>query len=488
MGGGFATIPQIAVDVPVSTTPPRQARVAPQIASPDALAEGQVGEGLGKLGDILAVQYQHKQILDGEFVTEGVRNKFAELRAQNASLPGDQQAATFQQQSNDIVKAAVNDPANSHIKGYLQSELPKQQGLYYRDAVEAGAHQTMQEQTKQALFMGKQTADTAGANYTIDAKGNFTDGPLAQAAEQKYFNTINALYGKNPNTVSDMMAAYNQAKVEKRVQSVAVNNPDQLKDYLKTLPPGMLDGQQESAALSLANTTMSQAAKQLDIAYGASRAQEVAYQNQYIQQHGQPDMARANAALEGGKWDGKDFANVVGRDYEKQTPPSVQSVIEHRIQNISSIDDADNLKADIQAGVHNKEINGGDGFRYESMIAQQVRQIKTPAGQANITALGQLKANYMPSSPADGRLIGRIQGVNPFAQAAAKAEMIYRASVYGHPAEPPQFYIDKMQAAEKAVPRPVRASSTPPPPPPKVPDALAAAYADYLRRHPERAP
>jgi hypothetical protein len=485
MGSGFAQIPQIGVDVPVSTTPPRQARVAPQIASPDALAEGQIGEGLGKLGDILAVQYQHKQILDGEIVTEGVRNKFAELRAQNAGLPGDQQAATFQQQSSDIVKAAVNDPANSHIKGYLQSELPKTQSLFYRDAVEAGAHQAMQDQHQQTTLLGKTAANTAGGDYTINPDGTFADGSLAQAAEGRYKSTVDALYGRNPAIVSDLMVTYQQQKLEKRMQAVAENDPDKIGAFLKSLPPGMIDGNQQMAAISHANTTMTQAAKQLDISYGASRAQEVAYQNQYIQQHGQPDMARANAALEGGKWDGKDFANVVGRDYEKQTPPSVQSVIEHRIQNISSEADADNLKADIQAGVRNKEINGGDGFRYESAIAQQLRQIKTPAGQANITALGQLKANYMPSSPEDARLIGRIQGVNPFAQAAAKAEMIYRASVYGHPAEPAQFYIDKMQAAEKAVPRPVRASSTPPPPPPVVSDSVKAAYAAYLKAHPE---
>jgi hypothetical protein len=238
MGGGFAQIPQIEQTVPVQDVPPRYARTAPQIPAPLAKEQAQIGEGLGELGKIAAIQYQHKQILDGEIVTEGVRNKFAELRAQNASLPGDQQAATFQQQSSDIVKAAVNDPANSHIKGCLQSELPKTQGLYYRDAIEAGAHQAMQDQHQQTTLLGKTAANTAGGDYTINPDGTFADGSLAQAAEGRYKSTVDALYGRNPATVSDLMVTYQQQKLEKRMQAVAENDPRQDRRILEIAAAG----------------------------------------------------------------------------------------------------------------------------------------------------------------------------------------------------------------------------------------------------------
>lgn len=267
-----------------------------------------------------------------------------------------------------------------------------------------------------------------------------------------------------------------------------MNDPTQIVNYLKSLPPGAIDGQQEMAAISLANNTMTQAHKQLDINQGQAEAAAVAYQQKYVAANGHPDMARLIADRESLVIGDKTFANIAGRAYETPTLPSVQSTVENRIKNLSSINDAETLLADIHAGALNKEINGGDAFRYESTVRQQIRQMKTPAGQANIQALGQLKAFYMPVSREDGRLATKISGANPFAQAAAKAEMTYRALVYGHPGEPPQFYIDAMQKAEKASPRPgseTKPPTTPAALPPKVPDALAAEYARERKLHPE---
>jgi hypothetical protein len=616
MGSGFASIPQIGTDVPVSTTPPRQARVAPYVPAPGAEQLKQVGEGLGQLGNVLAVQYEHRQILDGEIVTEGIRNKFAELRAQNAALPGDQQASTFQQQSNEIIKAAVNDPANSHIKGYLQSELPKTQGIYYRDALEAGAHQTMQEQYKQTGLLGKTTANTAGGDYQMlpasyarneefakpgpyqtnlapadEAKfqqwvgsnkvnfnpndpnadydmrgywkdvaskgGNqtainstdgklhfpdtyktpfdasfsaeskyatpdnpfkwkgetlvdqrsgksvyqtgqpggedqgknmiFTDGPLAQAAEERYKSTVDALYGKNPAIVSDLMATYQQQKLEKRLQAVAEKDPTNIGSFIAALPPGAIDGNQIQAAYSHANEAMALPQRQLDAAHANLRANEVTYQQQYIAKNGQPDVQRANDASKFNKWEAGDYRSIMGRDYEMETPPAVKALYDKQVGDLKSVDEAEQLKNNLHAAGAFKEMNGGDVQQYLGKVDEQIKQIKTPAGQAKILAEEALKDYYRPANFREtfGEHRNALEG------AYSNALANFRAAILSHPDDANAIW-DDVRKMKTAYPRPTLAMPataaptprpTPTPTPTPVDDATKAAFKAWFMTH-----
>jgi hypothetical protein len=485
--GGFAQIPQIQQTVGVADVPPRYARTAPQIPAPEAKGEAQVGEGLGKLADILAVQYQHKQILDADTVSNGVRQGLTQALVDVKQLPGDQQADAFKQKSNDILQAALTDPQNAHIAGYLQSELPKMGAQYADEALRAGASQTMQEHHQQVVFNGKQTANLSGADYKIDAQGNFNDGEIAKAAEQNFVTQVNSMYGKNPNVANEILAGYQQQKLEKRMQSVAENDPMQIGAFIKGLPPG-IDPLQLQAAFTHANQSLEKDAHLLDANYAQARGKAMQYQNDFIAKNGHPDMDQLEKDARNLTIRPEDYTHITGMEYQRPTDPATLESYKDRIANVHSQDDINNLKVDIGFAGANRLINGRDVSPLQSLLNQQEVRVKTPAGQADIKARDALKAHYEPVTREDQRLEARYPGI--FRRSYERALANYDSDTFGKPTDPAK-YTGALDGATKAVPRPGGPPSAtkvePVTPAHEVDDATKAAFKAWLATHPEAA-
>lgn len=171
MGAPPSSIPQIAPTVGVPDSPPRYARTAPQIPSPQGEAIARAGRGLGELtsnlGGILAVQQRHQQILDADTAEEGYKSQMAGVVAQSKQLQGNQQAPFVAEQSNKIAQQMLDDPNNSHIAGYLGTRLPAIGGIFRAQAMEAGIAQTAREHDDQFQQIGKNLAAQAAPDFQV---------------------------------------------------------------------------------------------------------------------------------------------------------------------------------------------------------------------------------------------------------------------------------------------------------------------------------
>src|SRR6266851_3503342 len=299
--GGFAQIPQIGETVPTPTIPnrPRPPLLnVPEIVNP--IAEGlrgavRAGESLNRIGDILAVQARHKNILDADAAEERYKDQIAKVYADAKQLPGDQWASTVQQQGNEISQKMIGDPANAHISGYLQQRLPAIQGSIYRDALMAGTAQTAREQDTQLKALGTKLAGAAGGDFGVAQDGSITEGPESVAARTKYAGMIDQMWPKNPQAAAFYKQQFEDQATVERAQALARNhcslilelllverrrkqqfedqatveraqalarNPDAahpalLQDFIKA-NPGKFTPQQESSLLSAQTTAIGQ--------------------------------------------------------------------------------------------------------------------------------------------------------------------------------------------------------------------------------------
>jgi soluble cytochrome b562 len=374
--GEFAQIPQIQQTVGVADVPPRYARTAPQIPAPEAKGEAQVGEGLGKLADILAVQYQHKQILDADTVSNGVRKGLTQALVDVKQLPGDQQADAFKQKSNDILQAALTDPQNAHIAGYLQSELPKMGAQYADEALRAGASQTMVDHHNQVTINGKTAANIAGPNFVIKPDGTFANNAQADAVEQNHLGMIQALYGKNPNTANALIANYNQDKSLNRAQAIARNpdpsNPGALDSFLNQ-NSGRFTASEVGALQRVSDMAVREPIRQSETAHALARAQTVTKLDGMMNAHDPGLVQAATEAYHDGmisQQEGRIYTH--GKIFD-DSAPGVVDFWKDRITNDPNSVSA----ADIQA-IDPNTINGPDRNRLIAWRTDTLEAAKKP--------------------------------------------------------------------------------------------------------------
>jgi hypothetical protein len=229
--------------------------------------------------------------------------------------------------------------------------------------------------------------------------------------------------------------------------------------------------------------------RQLDAAHANLRANEVTYQQQYIAKNGQPDAQRANEASKFNKWEAGDYRSIMGRDYEMETPPEVKALYDQQITGAKSTDELEQIKSNLHAAGAFKEMNGGDVQAYLGKVDAQMKQVKTPAGQAKILAEQALKDYYAPTNfleqdPAFGR---RTVLEKSYGEAVAH----FRAAILAHPDDAGAIW-DDVRKLKAAYPRPTfggakPATPTPTPTPAPVDGATAAAFKAWLLTGPGRA-
>ncbi len=499
--GGFAQIPQIGETVPTPTIPnrPRPPLLnVPEIVNP--IAEGlrgavRAGESLNRIGDILAVQARHKNILDADAAEERYKDQIAKVYADAKQLPGDQWASTVQQQGNEISQKMIGDPANAHISGYLQQRLPAIQGSIYRDALMAGTAQTAREQDTQLKALGTKLAGAAGGDFGIAQDGSITEGPASVAARTKYAGMVDQMWPKNPQAAAFYKQQFEDQATLERAQALARSpdaaHPTLLQDFIKA-NPGKFTPQQESSLLSAQTTAIGAPVRAMEANAGAARMAAIQYQQNYIKQNGQPDMDRLNNDAAHRVIDDKDFRGFTGYDYTVATAPDVLDGWHQRIASASSEDEINGIQRDIGLAGATRQLDGRSASELNLELHQHLTGIKTPAGQANIRARAAIDSNYYPETRQDRIMEMRQPGA--FARARQQATMAYEAAIYGHPAEAPSFYQKAMEDAVKANPRPSR-GGTPaarpplaPGPTPAITDDDARKIAAYMKAHPEAMP
>jgi hypothetical protein len=485
MGSGFATIPQIDASVPVQATSSRVARGVLPAAQPEQLR--QAAQGVGEIGRILQVQYEHKQILDAETVADGVRNKFTELRAKNADLPGDQQASTFQQQSNEIVKAAIDDPANGHIKDYLQHELVKQQNEYYRDSIMAGIAKTAQEHFKQVDKGGKQTAIIAGADYVAKPDGTFSDGPTAQAVEQKHFNTIDALYGRNPEIANELKDTYQQQKIFERAQAIALNDPKNLTAFLKS-PQSAEMGQGAKTTLLLKSLQIQDLAeKKVNVDMNNLEAQTF---NKFLSDKatGTLDENAVVKARDAQLLKGDHAEFLVGHPIqapETPTDPAVKADVEARTASAPSAFALDALAASLSG---KRGLTESDRAIQRDKIEKQKALLETPVKQAEDRYKADLRTYYEPTTGAERRdRHGVLKNATTLGDAMWEAGVSEIKAKGGSPEQQTTALLrlkaDVMKAHQKPTGEALRGETMPVPTTSAVPPGVPALSPEEIMNH-----
>jgi hypothetical protein len=250
----------------------------------------------------------------------------------------------------------------------------------------------------------------------------------------------------------------------------------------------VIDGNQQMAAIGHANQTLTQGARQIDVNYGQARAAAIKYQQDFIAKNGHPDLERLENDAAHSVIEPKDYAGFTGMEFQRPTPQPVLDSWTSQIKNAGSEDEINALRVNIGFAGASKQINGRDVAPLQMMAEQRAKELKTPAGQADIKAKAALEANYYPISREDQRLEARYPGI--FARAKQQAMAAYEADTYGKPSDPAK-YQEALQKAMRSVPHPGGPPSAtkvePVTPAHEVDDATKAAFKAWLATHPEAA-
>jgi len=453
------------------------------------------GQSLDRIGDILAVQTRHKNILDADAAEENYKDQIAKVYADAKQLPGNQWASTVKQQGDEISQKMIGDPANAHISGYLQQRLPAIQGMIYREALEGGASQTAKEQHDQWTALSAKLAGVAGGDYGIAQDGSITEGPESVAARTKAAGMVDTMWPKNPQAAAFYKQQFEGQATLERAQALARNpdatHPALLQDFIKA-NPGKFTPQQESSLFSAQTMAIGAPVRTMEANASAARMAAIQYQQNYIKQNGQPDMDRLNNDAAHRVIDDRDFRGFTGYDYTVATAPDVLDGWHQRIASANSEDEINGIQRDIGLAGATRQLDGRSASELNLELRQNLTGIKTPAGPANIRARAAIDANYYPETRQDRIMEMRQPGV--FARARQQARMAYEATTYGHPAEAPSFYQKAMEDAVKANPRPSRGGAPAARPPltpgpmPAVTDDDARKLVAYMKAHPEAMP
>ena len=483
---GFARIPVIDQSVPAAGVPnrPRPALLdTEKPTSPIGSALSAAGESGEAVARVAQIQAYHKNLLDSFSAEADYKDRANSIYNTAKQLPGDQWAPTVTKQLADLSQKMLSDPNNANIAPFLQKRIPALQTMFIDDARTAGMVQTAHEQDDQLkAFSGKLGAQ-AGASYTVNPDGSIADGAATGPARAQAFGLIDQMSGKNPTVNAFHKQLFEDSLIQQRAQAIARNSPGNVLDSYLNANPGKFTPEQEGSLKTISTAAMNAPIKQWDANQAQARADALSYQKQQIQQTGHPDMTRLAHDTQFRILKDDDFTGFTGMQYERPTPQPTKDLYKSRIENAASTDDLDAIKGDLHAAGANKEMNGGDVQEFLTQVAARDKEIKTPAGQANIKALSALQAAYYPADTRtpEGRADRMAQLRNPgvFERAYKQAEAVYKAETFGKPSDP-NAYTDAMQKALKAFPRPGSGGPAPAAPAGPVPGLSPADAAKIL--------